>query len=225
MGFHSYCLVPRGRRPDAQLTGLDGAPVFLTDAAHLGVWCSEHAAPPAVDAKSVRTHNRVIESAMSPTVTPVPLRFGQWFDTLERIRNAVDENATAWLALLDRFAGCVEYGLSVASAATHSAVQDVHRAAHTGREYMAALARRHAAATQRRVDAEALGGQLQEALASVVVATTVDYPESGGLVSIAALVARSRAGAYHDTLADLRRSRSDLSFLLTGPWPPYSFVA
>jgi hypothetical protein len=90
---------------------------------------------------------------------------------------------------------------------------------------MAALARRHAAATQRRVDAEALGGQLQEALASVVVATTVDYPESGGLVSIAALVARSRAGAYHDTLADLRRSRSDLSFLLTGPWPPYSFVA
>ena len=224
MGFHTYCIVPRGLQPAESLRGLAGATVGEIAADQVGVWCSEHVNRPEVDRDAARAHNRVIESGMSLTVTPVPLRFGQWFDNEHRLREAVDADAAKWRALLDRFAGCVEFGLRVDISASDT-VQDVHIASGSGREYMAALARRHQAAARRRAEAEAVGAQLQQALGNVVVGTTVDYPETGGLVSIASLVARSREVDYHATLAELRHSRSDLRFLLTGPWPPYSFVA
>jgi hypothetical protein len=47
--------------------------------------------------------------------------------------------------------------------------------------------------------------------------------DEGELRRCAYLVERGSVGAFRDAVAKLQRSHPDLGFLLTGPWPPYSF--
>ncbi|HET9532303.1 MAG TPA: GvpL/GvpF family gas vesicle protein, partial [Blastocatellia bacterium] len=45
------------------------------------------------------------------------------------------------------------------------------------------------------------------------------------LVIVAAhLVERAHVGVYRERLSSIRRERDDLRFLISGAWPPYSFV-
>jgi hypothetical protein len=228
MGLHVYCIVPRGHHPDPSLTGVAGGTVAFGDVADDGIalWYSEHAARPAVEAAAVVAHNAVVAAAMTREVTPVPMRFGQWFDTLDAAVDRVTADAAKWLADLARFRGRAEYGVRVVPAAPQERARDVHPAAAvSGTEYMAALARRHAGAEQRRALGDAIATQLAAALGDVVADRRVALLEDGGLISCAYLVALERASDYHAILAHVRRSRSDLRFVITGPWPPYSFVA
>ncbi len=48
-------------------------------------------------------------------------------------------------------------------------------------------------------------------------------PSRHGLVSVAHLVERGAEREYRVALEVLRHERPDLRFLVTGPWPPYSF--
>jgi Gas vesicle synthesis protein GvpL/GvpF len=47
--------------------------------------------------------------------------------------------------------------------------------------------------------------------------------DDGDLLRCSYLVERGRVAAFRDAVAELQRSRPELGFLLTGPWPPYSF--
>jgi len=44
------------------------------------------------------------------------------------------------------------------------------------------------------------------------------------ILSAAHLVKRDKVGLYREKLAEMRQNRADLHFLLSGPWPPYSFA-
>jgi hypothetical protein len=45
-----------------------------------------------------------------------------------------------------------------------------------------------------------------------------------GLVAIAHLVARHDTGGYSDAIGTFSDRHPDLSFVTSGPWPPYGFV-
>ena len=49
-------------------------------------------------------------------------------------------------------------------------------------------------------------------------------PTDKMIVSAAHLVERGKVGQYRAKLAEMRQNRADLHFLLSGPWPPYSFA-
>src|ERR671924_649475 len=97
MGVHSYCLVGNSLEAPRDVAGIGGARVDVARSGGLGVWYTEHDAVPAADADAIRAHHAVVQSAMTPDHTPVPLRFGQWFasasDALEQV--AMDE--AKWL--------------------------------------------------------------------------------------------------------------------------------
>ena len=224
MGAHIYCIVAHGREPPSGLTGIAGARVAAARGARLGVWYSEHGAPPAADAGAVRAHHAVVESAMTPELTPVPVRFGQWFGGVDAALEQVGAEAAKWLEHLARFAGRAEYGVRIDTDLELDTAQDVHPTGRSGTAYMAALARRYADAQRRRAEGEEIAMRIHGALSDLVVAARVEMP-AAGLVSLAHLVARQREGEYHAVLDEIRRSRSDLRFRFTGPWPPYSFVA
>jgi hypothetical protein len=230
MSLLAYCIVPEAAQPSAGLRGVGGAAVDVLTAAGLALWYSRVATRPDVSADTLRAHNRTVTAAMNTEVTPVPLRFGQWFEDETRAGAALEGGAERWTTLLRRFAGRAEYGVRIsrraASAAADSSslspedpARDVHHPGmESGTAYMAAVAERHG--TAKRVAAavqQAAGHTIAEHRQEALRAEP-------GLATLAHLVAWSDADAYHACMQNVRGMYEDLDFLFTGPWPPYSFA-
>jgi hypothetical protein len=230
-GLHLYCLLPAGLAPAAAVVGIDGVAVEAVPSDQLACWVSRHDGPPDATTDSIQAHNAVVMAAMSSRVTPVPLRFGQWLEDAESVCRSIATDAPRWLDLLHRFAGHAEYGVRIARTRHADALQaarDVHpRHAHTGKEYMAVLARRYAVAAEWKDDARRIADDLLATTGDAVTDSRVELPAgAGAMVSLALLVPVARVAEYHETLRRFRsRHDDDLRFLCTGPWPPYSFVA
>jgi hypothetical protein len=221
MGVHAYCVVPEGRRPAAAQSGVGGAPVRAIAADRIGLWVSDLDRRPVADTATIRAHNDVIEAAMDRAVTPVPARFGQWFEddsaAVERLRG--DE--ARWVEHLDRFAGRAEWGVRAVTVDEPEAVREMHGPT-PGTAYMERLASREAAAAAQREQAAELAGRIAERAAGTIVET--HHEVSRGAISIAHLLAWNDAPAYHSALEIVRNEYPHFRFLFTGPWPPYTFV-
>jgi hypothetical protein len=231
--IYIYCILPGGRNPPAGLSGIAGAAVEAHETGGLLCWASRLHQPPGGAADTARAHNAVVVAAMDDAVTPVPLRFGQTFADADAMLQAVAARGDEWQRLLHHFAGRAEYGVRIARAAQDSAgdsavdrARDVHAAgAASGTAYMAALRRRHAAESRRRAAAVRIADQVRDRAGARIADARVEPAAAGqDMVSLAHLVAWGDAEAYHAVMREVRMEMSELRFLFTGPWPPYSFV-
>ncbi|MBR9988914.1 MAG: GvpL/GvpF family gas vesicle protein [Gemmatimonadetes bacterium] len=223
--LHLYCILPAGHAVPDGCVGLDAQQPFAIQAGGLVVWATEHDSPVAPSVEAVRTHNALIAAAMDERVTPIPLRFGQVSSDRDAAAERITAEAETWSELLGRFAGHAEYGVRVMSDSP-DAEQDVHTAkSESGTEYMASLARKHARTTGRRTEGERIVETMAARVGSLAGDTRVEYGSADGpLVTVAHLVAWTAADAYHAAMREVRETSGDARFLLTGPWPPYSFV-
>ena len=226
MPLHLYCIVPAAHPVPGGCSGVDSAHPFVLDAGGgLAVWASEHATPVTASVAAVRMHNDVVTAAMDRTVTPVPLRFGQSVPDRNAAVERVTADAARWHELLGRFAGRAEYGMRVMRD-VYETEQDVRAGSvKSGTEYMAALAWKRERAAERRSEGERIAGEIATRLGAIAVDTRVDYPSTGPAVAtMAHLVAWTGAERYHDAARELREVLQDARLVVTGPWPPYSFV-
>ena len=226
MPLHLYCIVPGAHPVPERCVGIDSHRPFVLEAGGgLAVWATEHPEPVTASVEAMRVHNDVVTAAMDRNVTPVPLRFGQSVPDRNAAIERVTGDAAKWLDLLARFAGRAEYGVRVMRD-VYETEQDVRTASvQSGTEYMAALARKRARAAERHTEGERIVGETEARLGSIPVDTRVEYPPAGPVVAaIAHLVAWTDADAYHDAARELRDAVQDARLVVTGPWPPYSFV-
>jgi hypothetical protein len=225
MLLHLYCIVPVAHPVPEDCIGLQSRRPFAVPAGRLAIWATEHDEPVAPDIEVVRSHNAVVTAAMDRNVTPVPLRFGQSAGSRDAAAERIAEEAAKWSSLLERFAGRAEYGVRVVRDLS-DAEQDVRAApVASGTEYMAALARRQARAAERRGAGERLADRIASRVGDLVDDARVEYASAGELlVTIAHLVAWQAAEAYHGAMSEVRETSQHTRFVLTGPWPPYSFV-
>lgn len=223
--LHLYCIVPAGHDVPADCLGIEAHAPFAVQAGTLAIWATEHAAPAAPGLDVLRSHNAVVSAAMDRHVTPVPLRFGQTAPDRDSAAERMAEDAVRWASLLARFAGRAEYGVRVLRHVP-DAEQDVHPApTESGTEYMAALARKQAQAAERRDEGERIAGSMAARLGELVDETRAEPSPAGELlITIAHLVAWTAADAYHGAMREIREMSRDTRFVLTGPWPPYSFI-
>jgi hypothetical protein len=78
---------------------------------------------------------------------------------------------------------------------------------------------------RRTAQATEISTWLQENLNPLARDKQVTMRPGGKLVlSAAHLVERSKIGPYREKIARLREERPVLHFLLSGPWPPYTFA-
>lgn len=226
MGLHIYCIVPAGHPIPADCLGLDDRRLVAVDAGCLALWATSHDASIVPSVSALRTHNDVVRAAMTSHITPVPLRFGQWFASRDDAVDRVVEDSGKWAELLARFAGRAEYGVRVLRA-DPEAERDVHPdSPKSGKDYMAGLARKQAHATSRREDGERIASGLTVRLEGLAVDERVEFsPAADVLVTLAHLVAWEAADEYHGVIREFRDATQDVQFVVTGPWPPYSFVA
>jgi hypothetical protein len=224
VGYHLYCIVPAGHRPPPGTTGVDGQPVMLLEAGRVAAWVGELPERPRPSLERARLHNEVVEKALSAEVAPLPARFGGWFAGEPDVVSALASRESEHLDALARVAGAAEFGVRIALPESGTA-RDVQTPAHSGgRAYLEEVAQRLSRA---RESAERLApgvGAVQAAVRDLVRAEVVEEPRAG-LAGVLHLVPREHWDEYRRRVGRLPRELPALRFLISGPWPPYSFVA
>ncbi len=234
MGTYAYCLVEAGLAPPEGLEGLDGAPVEAAAVAEqLWAWTSSLPARPKADVDAIRIHNRVVSAVLDCCSTPLPLRFGQWMEDRDALLARLSDRAPVLTRALAKVEGAVEYGVRAmeASAGAAAMTEDVVRATSPenaespGRAYLAAAAARLHEREQGGGAASAALRELAARVGGVVRDSVVEEATgpSAGAASVF-LVDRNEVDAFLELARSFRRERADLRFLITGPWPPYSFA-
>lgn len=161
----------------------------------------------------------------------VPMRFGSVLPGEEEVRAHLDEQREAYVNTLTRVAGCVELGvrvlLSVSSSPTvpDMSVKPVSR---SGAAYLEARRRHYSAENQLRERCEALERSLLSKVGPLCREHRTERPAprpgEPSLCSLYFLVPREQVPAFRAAVSSIPvEFNTDIA--LSGPWPPFNFVA
>jgi hypothetical protein len=211
--LHAYAVLGEGLVPEG-LRGIDGAAVELVPLGRLRVAATEHASTPAPERGSMLAHAAVV-SRLYRCVPTVPVRFGQ--AVVEGPGGAPGVDTEHFEVLLREVGGRVEYAVR-ATRPPPPVASD--RSASDGRAYLESRREAERTRTAYRVDLHRRLIDATDPLVPLAVSTRAVEgragPERCFLVDGADDdVFRRRAEEVLGTCVDL---------LLTGPWPPYTFV-
>jgi hypothetical protein len=211
--LHVYALT---RHPGAlpKTPGIDGAELRAVEIGDLDAVVS--AAPPGsqgANEQAVLAHARVVDELLSTNDAVLPSRFANGFRDEAALRAAVAERAAKLQAALDQVRGNVEIGLRVITADRRDASP-----ASSGRDYLTGrLAEVQAA--------ERAAARIHTPLAAAARASTLNVAATAELLlSAAYLIPRSEVDVFRARVEQLDDAHPELTFVCTGPWPPYSFA-
>ncbi|HEX8997122.1 MAG TPA: GvpL/GvpF family gas vesicle protein [Ktedonobacterales bacterium] len=243
--YYVYAITGSDIRLPEHISGFGGELFVLTDG-DLGAVVSrvsaadtprEGASPTMED---LVLHERLVE-AIHGAGRALPVRFGAVLADAGAVTSALRRHATALRNDLERIGARIEVGLNVlwgptggaASAAERSAPADDDPASaeaegaalRPGVAFMRARQREHQRVDSARARAQALADELDAALGPCAVARTRGVCPSEGLaIRDQYLLERDQANAFRAAFDEVRRRHGELRFLMSGPWPPYSFV-
>ena len=186
--------------------GIDGASLERRRAGDFDLVVSEHAAEVEPTEEAVLTHARVVEELLPLAGAVLPARFGVGFEDGTSLERAVGDRAADLDKSLDRVRGRVEVGVRVVGDQTPPPAE-------TGREYLEARQRQLAA-----ID------ELHDSLAARALAATRGNSRGQLVMSGAYLVDPEGIPEFQKAVGALQSEHPQLTFALTGPWPPYSFA-
>jgi gas vesicle protein GvpL/GvpF len=182
-------------------------------------------------------HEHVIETVMK-NHTIIPMSFGTVFRTDDDIREVLKSIYPSLKDVLHQMAGKLEFGLKV-NWDRDQIIEDIKRDDEEIRQFHQEIIRKHLQSTYlarmqlgRMIDkalAErsiAYVREIYEALRNVCVASRDNQPIGDKMIMNAAfLVERDKTKAFDDQISEIaKKYENKLSFLYTGPWPPYNFV-
>ena len=229
MKLYAYCLASGIDTLPEPVRGISAAPVRLLKIENFVVLVSDLAAEAvSVTREHALAHAAVVRSVLDQT-TPLPFRFGTLV-TEQQLRNYISARKPALETKLETVRGCVEMSVKIISnffednePAQPKKDRDDKQGA--GAMFLAEKRREILGDERRAAHAAEISTWLQEGLEGLARDKQVTVRPGGKLVlSAAFLVERLKIGQYRERLARLREDRSDLHFLVSGPWPPYTFA-
>lgn len=197
------------------VAGIGGAPLRCIRVEDVDAIVSEHDSPELeATEEAVLAHARVVEALVAASVALLPAQFGRGFSGEPVLEAALRGELEALRPALARVRGRVELGLRVIGGdATEAAVTPT-----SGRAYMEA--RLEAAAR-----AERLARDLHEPLAAAAAASVHSVGAAPRLLlSGSYLVGADEVERFRTQVTRLEADYPELTFVCTGPWPPYSFA-
>lgn len=229
MGLYLYCVVGADA-PAPAVPGIADAEVRAVRSAGVAVWVSELAAAPAPDVDALRRHNAVAASALRAGHTPVPIRFGQYLADEAALLAHLDDHD--YRGALRRVIDAVEFGVRVVDPGDGDApdpaaapnAPDVPGSG-PGAAWMRELARRVHASEASHERALDVAREIDRALADWVIERSIGPADHPPGAAVAHLVQLGSAEEYASRAGELAESFAPLRVVVTGPWPPYSFVS
>jgi hypothetical protein len=210
--------------------GFDDQPLFTVPYADLEAVVSElgHRSVEA-NAETVLHHEMVVEGIrqMGPAI---PVRFGTVLSDPQNIVQALRSRLPDLSEDLKRLGDKLELGLSVLWDQADGNPEELgdqpwQDADGPGARYLRARFSQYRRDVERRDRATQIARELESKLGSLALEhRSRILPTQRLAVRVAYLVHPLEMEDFQHAFAELRQERSDLRFLLSGPWPPYTFV-
>jgi hypothetical protein len=228
MKLYVYCLLEGIDEMNGPVRGISGAPVRLQALENLGVLVSDFDADAVpVTRENAMTHAAVVRSVLDRT-TPLPFRFGTLV-TEQQLRSYISARKPALETNLALVRGCVEMSVKiiwpVSKEASKEREESTEPAQGAGATFLAAKRREILGSELSAAQANEISTWLHESVSGLTRDEKVTIQSFERLFLAAAhLVERANLQRYREKMAAAREARPDLHFLLSGPWPPYSFA-
>ena len=228
MRVYVYCLADGIERLNNPLLGVSGATVriveFEEDLSALVSVCPSDAFQ--VNRKNALAHHEVVRTITQQT-TPLPARFGTLV-TVAQLRHYVSTHQQAIKAKLTHVRGRVEMTVRMIHTTeanlSHDAVNENVLGPGTAflLEKRRKVLREEAGAAQKDQLSEwlrdKLGDLIKDEKISVVPSETVMLARADHLIE------RGNIPQYRERMARAVEERPEIRFMVSGPWPPYSFA-
>jgi hypothetical protein len=213
--IHLYAI---GTKPlSGPVLGLEGASVRQVECDGLLAAVSSHDRAAAPDERRVREHAAAV-GAICAGGGALPVRFGTRYADTARLRAAVTGSHERFVELLGRVGDCVEFSVR-ATQPVAAPAQSRPPAGESGRAY---LERRLAEEREREEQIAAIRDDLQRMEVLDPLARETAERTGRRTTERVFLVDQAAAEDFRAAARSLLAGRDDL--VLTGPWPPYSFV-
>jgi len=222
MKLYAYGLVEDVGALEATPLGISGAAVRLLEMDEFAVLVSDfNTETVAVSRENALAHAAVVRSVLDHT-TPLPFRFGTVV-TEQQLRSYISARKPALQTRFALLRGCVE--MSVKIIRELSTANSAHGEITSGTTFLQEKQREIRGSEQSAAEAKDISTWLQDQVKALTRDEQVIVRPSEKLVVAAAhLVERAKIPQYKETLAAAREKRPELHFLVSGPWPPYSFA-
>ena len=226
MKLYVYCLVEKLDTLAVPVSGISGAPVELIRVEDFSLLVSDFDgdSPPPVTRENALLHDAVARSVLNET-TPLPFRFG-CVPTEAQLRSYITSHRAALEAKLGDVRGCVEMSVKIISDPDKTDLTTTSQPAEDGpgARFLREKQREILGSESRGAEAKQVAAWLKSQVGIYVRQEEVNLcPTEKLIVAAAHLVTREHVTKYRDHLAEVRKTRPELHFLISGPWPPYTF--
>ena len=227
MKLYAYCLVEDLDTLDAPVRGISGAAARLIKMDELGILVSDSESDAIpVTRENALTHAAVVRSVLDRT-TPLPFRFGTLV-TEQQLSSYISARKPALLTKLAHVRGCVEMSVKIIwepSTDNHEEPAGNQLNMGAGATFLAGKRREILGDERRSTEATGISAWLRETVSGLTRDEQVTVRPSEKLVlSAAHLVEWPTLPKYRERVVTARQARPELHFLVSGPWPPYSFA-
>ena len=170
-------------------------------------------------------HHEAVVEAVRKAGPALPVRFGTVFRDAASVTSALAQRYEQIVADLDRLGDKIELSLTALWAVPlpTEAREPLGSSAAARYLYARAAELRHDEAMKER--ARSAAHELDQILHGYVLEQRVSFcPTPRVALRTAYLLDAAGLDGFRDAFESIRATRADLRVLLTGPWPPYSFV-
>ena len=225
------------------IAGIDGGPIHLVSHGGIAAACSQVRDPiPVPDASRAMAYARVVD-ALHGTCTVLPMRYGRLFQDREQIAQFLQRQSIGLNASLEGVDGCEEMGvrallrapappLAAGGGAVNDRLrldrgaQNLSTAPACGADYLTSRKAVYAERDRSREEAPEVADAILHSLDGLFLRSQTERSPAGdkALLSLCFLIRRDGVRAFRQAFQQLR-AQSDRALLLSGPWPPYTFVS
>jgi hypothetical protein len=181
----------------------------------------ELAAAPSV--YSLWAFARVVE-AVHARQTVIPLRYGCLMESEEQIVRLLEDRRDEYKALLHQLRGMTEMGIRLLLPANAAPLRNVPES--PGAAYLASLRNRYNVQDTLAPEETELADRVAGLLAQWSIGQRREISSSGQgrMLSLYFLIPRSHSEEFRQRAREIS-TPPGVKLLLSGPWPPYNFVA
>lgn len=223
MKLYAYCLIEDCDVLDGNVRGISDAAVRLLEVDEFAVLVSDvDADTVAVNRENALAHAAVVRSVLDRT-TPLPFRFGTLVNE-QQLRSYITAHKPALQTRFAHLRGGVEMSVKIIREVSTSNSPKPNEVT-SGTTFLEQKRREILGDEQNAAEATEISTWLHDQVERVIRDEQVTVRASEKLVVAAAhLVDRDKIPQYKENMVAARENRPELHFLVSGPWPPYSFA-